>query len=258
MLFGFIYPVQAVNCSGLWFQSSASEGAILTMPEGAYSEDLVLVRGFKRYLAENLDSWYQYVNEVREWGVEQGELHLVTGVHKAKAWGIATFSNERTTAMDLHMIFRSNDDDDTSTGDLYSWEYEGIVDSTRAGPTRRQRRIIFEGLPEAEREPFENQCLFVRTWNAAIQKPEAIKDRESDAIVVPASEANKTIHPTDMETSGSAELNHSASRGGFNEAHNISAPDQLGALDGLSIARNEFLLVRNFFELPGSAVRGSN
>jgi hypothetical protein len=218
----------------------------LTMPEGAYSEDLARVSGFDRYLAENMESWYQYVNEVREWGIEQGGIHLITGVHKTKAWGIATFSNERTMAMDdLHMVFRSNDDN--SSGDLYSWEYEGIIDSTRAGPTRRQRRIISAGLPEAEWEPFENQCLFVRTVNGMVRKPQAAKDCESDAIVVPAGQANSTVYSTGIGSSVSTALYPSSSQGGCNckGTHDTSILDQLSTLDSFRVARNEPLLVRH-------------
>ncbi|KAF9474983.1 hypothetical protein BDN70DRAFT_841560, partial [Pholiota conissans] len=175
--------------AGLVFVSSASEGAILTMPEGVYSEDLARVSGFDRYLCENLESWYKYVNEVREWGVEMGELHLVTGVHKSKAWGIATFSNEMTTAMDLRMRFKSTDD--LSTGRLYSWEYDGVVDSPRTGPTRSQQEAIFQGDDETQHQQFENQCLFVRTVNAAIRRTDAVKNSTTATSIVVVTGSNQ-------------------------------------------------------------------
>lgn len=214
------------------------------MPEGAYSEDLARKSGFDRYLAENLDSWYQYVNEVREWGVEPGQLRLVTGVHKAKAWGIATFSNERTAAIsDLKMVFKSNEDISSGAGALYSWEFEGIVDSSRSGPTRGQREAVFEGLPESERIPLENQCLFVRTVNASGRKVGG-KNRESDSIAVPTSQINSNICSTNLEHSGSAgpSNNSSSSRG------DRSVPHQMGAQYSLPIGQNGPVLVCKFLE----------
>ncbi|KAF8185702.1 hypothetical protein BJ912DRAFT_479739 [Pholiota molesta] len=216
--------------AGLWFESSASEGAILAMPEGACSEDLARKSGFDRYLADNLDSWYHYVNEVREWGIEPGQLRLVTGVHKAKAWGIATFSNEKTAVIsDLKMVFKSNED--ISSGALYSWEFEGTVDSSRSGPTRKQREDVFEGRP-----PLENQCLFVRTVNALSRKVGG-KNRESNSIAVPTSQMNTNISSVGLEHSGSAgpsNYSSSSSRGGGR-----SVPNQMGAQYSLLIGQNE-------------------
>jgi hypothetical protein len=115
--------------------------------------------------------------------VEMGELHLVTGVHKAKAWGIATFQfAEETTEVNVNLQLKA--EVTHSHGKIYSWECSGINDSPRTGPTMAQRQSLFRSLPEEERgESFENQCLFVRTMNSAIRNPQGIRDSRADAMM---------------------------------------------------------------------------
>ena len=48
--------------SDIVFESSASEGAILIMPQGASSEDLGNLARFREYAAANVADWYRYVN----------------------------------------------------------------------------------------------------------------------------------------------------------------------------------------------------
>ena len=76
------------------FESSASEGAILTMPFGATSESLGNVARFRQYMASNIVHWYKFVNGVLDCEVKNGDIRLVIGCDKAKAWGIAIFANE--------------------------------------------------------------------------------------------------------------------------------------------------------------------
>ena len=65
------------------------------MPFGATSEDLGNLARFKQYINPNIvRSWYKFVNGVLGREVKNGDIRLVIGYDKARAWGIATFANE--------------------------------------------------------------------------------------------------------------------------------------------------------------------
>ncbi|KDR78144.1 hypothetical protein GALMADRAFT_17050, partial [Galerina marginata CBS 339.88] len=85
---------EALN--GFTFESSATEGAILTMPVGANSEDVASIAKFRKYMVANAEHWYRYILDVRGREPQNGDVLLVTGWDKTTAWGMATFS--KTTA----------------------------------------------------------------------------------------------------------------------------------------------------------------
>ncbi|KIM41810.1 hypothetical protein M413DRAFT_410101, partial [Hebeloma cylindrosporum] len=126
----------AMDFRGLHFETSASKGAVLTIPEGAISLDLQNKIAFSNYLDANLRKWYEFVYRVRGKSIGNGELRLVIGCDKASAWGIATVSEVRV-GPDEHDIeaLRSDDPGDHP------------LSST-----------------------LRNQCLFVRTMNPGFSK----------------------------------------------------------------------------------------
>ena len=87
-------------CSDIVFESSASEGAILTMPRGARSEDLGNKATFRNYAAANVANWYRHVNGPRGLEAKNGEVRLVVGFDKTTSWGIATFAKSNTTKLE--------------------------------------------------------------------------------------------------------------------------------------------------------------
>lgn len=215
------------------------------MPEGAYSEDISCVSGFYQYLSDNLASWYKYVNIDRQWGVEMGGLHLVTGVHKAKAWGIATFKfAEETTAADVRLQLKAQDIHPR----MYSWEYSGITDYPRTGPTAKERESLYQCLPTEERgELLENQCLFVRTINSAIRDPQEMWNPRADGIVnLLDDHAQSDISGSSggriesRQTSLALDLDgtHEYLPGGFSTRYNFP------------IVQNGPMQVRHYFSLP--------
>ena len=147
------------------FESSASEGAILTMPQGAHAEDLANLLRFRQYLSANAKSWYRYVNDERGREAKNGDVRLVIGCDKASSWGMATFTN--STAPYFHLIFKPTSQ--SGPGQTYEWEYSGDVD-TRTGPDPRETEALRStddsGLHSSV---YENQCLFVRTLNANLR-----------------------------------------------------------------------------------------
>ena len=149
--------------SDIVFESSASEGAILTMPRGARSNDLGNSARFREYTAANVADWYRFINGPRGREAKNGDVRLVVGFDKATTWGIATFANQ-TQQNSCLLKFGLSDGDPAST---YKWsEYSGVAD-VRAGPDSDEiDELRFDGDPPDVQ--FENQCLFVRTLNATL------------------------------------------------------------------------------------------
>jgi len=151
-------------CSDIVFESSASEGAILTMPRGARSEKLGnKIKMFKEYAAANVANWYRFVNGLCGREAENGDIRLVIGFDKTTSWGIATFANQ-TQQNNCRFKFGPLDGNSART---YSWsEYSGVAD-VRAGPDSDEiDELRIDGDPPDVQ--FENQCLFVRTLNVTV------------------------------------------------------------------------------------------
>ena len=149
-------------CSDFVFEPSASEGAILTMPRGARSEDLGNLATFREYVAANVADWYRYVNGPRGREAKNGDIRLVVGFDKTTSWGIATFANQ-TQQNSCRLKFGPLERDSAGS---YTWSYSGVAD-VRAGPDSDEiDELRIDSDPPDVR--FENQCLFVRTLNATL------------------------------------------------------------------------------------------
>lgn len=147
------------------FQSSASEGAILTIPQGAYAEDLVNVLQFRQYLSSNAESWYIYINKTRGREARNGAVRLVIGCDKASSWGMATFTN--STAQNFQLKFKPTGANGSRS--TYRWEYSGTVEA-RAGPNPEETEALRLSDDSGHLGTvYKNQCLFVRTMNATLQ-----------------------------------------------------------------------------------------
>ena len=153
-------------CRDIIFESSASEGAILTMPRGARSEDLRNKATFREYAAANIANWYRYANGPRGLEAKNGEIRLVVGFDKTTSWGIATFTNQ-TQQNSCRLKFGPSEGDSTTT--TYTWsqlQYSGVAD-VKTGPDSDEiDDLIIDSDPSHIQ--FENQCLFVRTLNATL------------------------------------------------------------------------------------------
>lgn len=107
-----------------------------------------------------MESWYCYTNGERGREARNGDLRLVVGCDKAKAWGMATFSRSSSTAQ---TSFRLDFKPLEQTGRSYKWEYSGIAEG-RTGPSIRETTDLrLSGEPEDI--TFTNQCLFIRCLN---------------------------------------------------------------------------------------------
>ncbi|KJA16636.1 hypothetical protein HYPSUDRAFT_71287 [Hypholoma sublateritium FD-334 SS-4] len=148
--------------SGLTFETTDSEGAILTIPKGSDSSDLLNLTRFREYLAANVESWYRYTNGQRGREAKNGDLRLVIGWDKATAWGMATFSRSSKAATLFRLDFKPLE----QTGRRYKWVYSGMAEG-RTGPSTREVAEL-RRASEPEDVAFANQCLFIRTINHSL------------------------------------------------------------------------------------------
>ena len=160
-----MFQLLLISNSGLTFESSASEGAILTMPVGSKSEDLRNVKEFRRYFTLHAENWYKYVNNVRGREARNGDIRLVTGCDKTSQWGMATFSNSTAPNDSFHLTFRSVEQ--SNIGRTYVWEYSGMTE-VRAGPDAEEIQELRNNDPSQEGTTYNNQGLFVRALSLTL------------------------------------------------------------------------------------------
>jgi len=151
---------------GLSFQTSGSEAAILTMPEGAISEDLENISRFRKYAAANARRWYEYINGPRGREAKNGDVRLVVGCDKTTSWGMAVLPS---TNRRCQLKFKPLDRQMSDSPSQYTWEYSGTA-VVSIGP---DKQTIDELKDEdtygpTTREKYLNQCLFVRTFNVTL------------------------------------------------------------------------------------------
>ncbi|KAJ3504898.1 hypothetical protein NLJ89_g7699 [Agrocybe chaxingu] len=161
--------VEKLDCDsalGLSFKMSASEGAILTIPEGATSADLEDLARIRKYAAANLLRWYRYVNGPRGRDARNGEIRIVIGCDKSASWGTATMTNdtpESNCQLKFRPLRRESGTDTAITA--YTWEHSGRGE-TRVGPDVQEVEELRSGDPLAYPNcKYQNQCLFLRTMN---------------------------------------------------------------------------------------------
>jgi len=134
------------------FESTAKEAAILILPEGATTEDLLNTRGVRSTISSNAKDWYTYAKEIRgRSDIKKGDIRVVVGIDKVSSWGIATSASN--TGQKASYVFKH---DPTHA---YEWDCTG--GSGRVGPQKSEIRDL---IGDDDHVP-ENQCVFVRTIN---------------------------------------------------------------------------------------------
>jgi len=124
---------------GLCFRAAGSEGAILTMPDGAISQDLENLPIFREYVAANIKRWYKYINGPRGREAKNGDVHLVVGCDKVTSWGMAAVSN---AAQHGQLKFKPLKARSRSCG--YTWE-TGRID-VKVGPDQKEIDELRKGM----------------------------------------------------------------------------------------------------------------
>ncbi|EDR06270.1 uncharacterized protein LACBIDRAFT_328934 [Laccaria bicolor S238N-H82] len=183
----------------LSFQCSNAEGAILTMPDGAFREDLRSTTLFRDFAAENAESWYRFINGPCGWELENGKLHLITGCDKTTSWGLAAYQNTQSETNSSGSLggpvlrFRNaNDAGDYVPGTTYCWEHEGTADA-KAGP-------------EFEFEPSNgvgarNQCTFIRSHTIMLSEAKWARVQSSLVSALDSRRASKPAQPQSTNSS---------------------------------------------------------
>ncbi|KAF4609786.1 hypothetical protein D9613_012074 [Agrocybe pediades] len=149
--------------ANLVFESSATEGAILALPHGAQSEDVIGTRHLRQYVLENIESWYKLIMGNFGCDVENGDILVVTGCDKTDSWGVATFfKSSEAVKLTFQPIPSSRS---------YNWEYSGSFDA-RTGPNPRSIQGLHSSINDTDTmlsEPLLNQCVFVRTLTGTLR-----------------------------------------------------------------------------------------
>lgn len=148
--------VTDVDFSDFAFQTTGSEGALLVMPDGALSEDMLNRKTVEKYIADFAKSWYEYVEGYRGISIENGDIRVVVGVDKVSSWGIATFENVKDP---LRFEFK---EDERRESQARTYKWDGIV-AARAGPLVEETEDLLW-----ESNSLRNQCVFVRTLNVFV------------------------------------------------------------------------------------------
>ena len=152
-----------LHCRGLTFESSASEGAILTMPDGAFQEELGNLSKFRDYVGIHAANWYKFVNGPRGREAQNGDVRVVVGCDKATSWGMATFANTSSAQQsNFRLKFRPLQSQHNA-GTAYAWEHSGVAE-VRVGPEPGEN----EELGETPTRQLRNQCLFMRTLSVTL------------------------------------------------------------------------------------------
>jgi len=144
----------------LVFECAGLDGAVLTMPDGAWHEELGNLTRFRFYVEAHAENWYRFVNGPRGREAKNGDLRLVYGCDKSPSWGMATYYNLREDSTSQLRFKPVVSDVRLRTGCGHSWEHTAGAD-VKMGPGDGEN----DALGATPRYPLRNQCLFIRTIN---------------------------------------------------------------------------------------------
>ncbi|KAJ6588079.1 hypothetical protein B0H19DRAFT_904730, partial [Mycena capillaripes] len=68
------------------FKCDGPQGAVLSLPDGAYLQKLRNVENMRTYAAKHAATWYKHIKGPRGRELANGDLYLVTGCEKARSW----------------------------------------------------------------------------------------------------------------------------------------------------------------------------
>ena len=92
------YIGQTYEC---WAQS---HGALLSLPHGARSEDVIRTKLFEDYIRDNVDSWLRWTKKEGLPVENMEDLILVTGCTLASSWAVAAFDGSTARGEDTTTI----------------------------------------------------------------------------------------------------------------------------------------------------------
>ena len=84
-----------------WAQS---HGALLSLPHGAHSEDVIRTKLFEDYIKDNVDNWLRWSRKEGLPVENMEDLILVTGCTLAKSWAAAAFDGTMSRDSDATAV----------------------------------------------------------------------------------------------------------------------------------------------------------
>ncbi|KAF5323802.1 hypothetical protein D9619_012966 [Psilocybe cf. subviscida] len=134
------------------FKSTAKEGALLVLPEGASREDITSTKRFHKYVQRWAPHWYRHL------GLSNGSIFLVTGCDKASDFACATFfSDDEPREIDMDYVRHENDE--------YPWNNQGRA---RAHYYRHSDAESDVGSTSIMPEHTQRFCVFIRGMRIAL------------------------------------------------------------------------------------------
>jgi hypothetical protein len=83
-------------------------GALLSLPNGGHSEDVIRTKVFEDYIRDHVDRWFNWAQN-NKLGVERMEdLILVSGCTMATSWAAAAFVDNNEAEISLSSRLLSN------------------------------------------------------------------------------------------------------------------------------------------------------
>lgn len=159
------------------------------MPEPVYLSRLLDVNLFRRYVNENLQSWYRFIRGELGWDVENGDLRVVYACRKTAGFGIATVCNESPDST-TELTFSIDETWTEVAGCRYRWHHKGSAE-VKAGPSMDENADIRELEPSGDAPV--NQCLFLSTLDFTLSDDQWARVDPSDSAALSTHSATTQI-----------------------------------------------------------------
>ncbi|KAF8991768.1 hypothetical protein BDQ17DRAFT_270246 [Cyathus striatus] len=218
---------------------SGDKGSLLSLPYGAYQEDLKSQLDLKEFISKNAISWYRYAL-AKGRDIDRHSLCLVTGSIKSSSWGIATFDKSVAERSSMLVIGESHRVDRPSL----KWKKTGGASSSRTGPSPN-------GIPDS----INNQCLFLRGFRISLSEEAWDGVWKVRTTVVINENGKRPLHQANANGSRLTKKNRNS--GDLSETHSSSRTDlgcNLGIVSDLSLKSSLFHPLNEVNEMLFSVV----
>ncbi len=113
-----------------------SQGALLSLPHGAHSEDVIRTKLFEDYIRDNVDCWFRWSKKAGLPVENMEDLILVTGCTLATAWAAAAFDSNVSRDSDVTTISLEARKSDCGGAQFFWRNINGSVAHHHSDPVR--------------------------------------------------------------------------------------------------------------------------
>jgi hypothetical protein len=143
-LFHVVHPSELPvgGSTSVAFTSSSEEGALLYLPTGADSQDLLNYELFLACAIKNASAWYEYANSEMGWRIGSDSLYLITGCDKTDSWALAAHSGTAgATKISLKLNMKLAEG---NASYCYEWEnHHSAQGRVSSNPTALMNQCVF-------------------------------------------------------------------------------------------------------------------